>query len=54
MDADAADLNTLNHELKTKVPEFAADGPFPISSTQVETVDGQTAVHVTFVNPVFD
>src|SRR4051794_3488576 len=53
MDADAADLKTLDRELKTKVPEFAADGQFPISSTQVETVDGQTAVHVTFVNPVF-
>ena len=53
MDVDAADLDKLDYDLKHNIPEFAADGQFPINSTQPEKVEGQTAVHINFKRPVF-
>ncbi|WP_222271582.1 LysM peptidoglycan-binding domain-containing protein [Modestobacter marinus] len=53
MDVDAPDLTILDSEVKTKVPEFAAGGAFPINSTQLENVSGQSAVHINFKKAVF-
>jgi len=53
MDVHDGNLDVLSDTLKTRIPEFAKDGPFPIRSTQIEQVSGQHVVHINFEHPVF-